>query len=128
MSANTCKTCDHRDPSGECRRFPPTLDVSQSVGSKFAARRWPVVGDEDWCGEHSARAVAFPGWRASDEVPVALLAQVEPPPPFADGAHVPGALIEVEQPPAPAIPHTPKHIEPPPAAKPHTHDNRKNRR
>jgi hypothetical protein len=43
------KDSNPKDPTGLCRRYPPT--VMDSTGDFV----WPNVSDLDWCGEHRSR-------------------------------------------------------------------------
>jgi hypothetical protein len=47
-----CRTCDFYD-GVFCRRHPPVV-APEALGDDKAldAGVWPVVHDEDWCGEH----------------------------------------------------------------------------
>lgn len=40
-----CRSCKHLSERNECRRLPPAFNVA--IGRAF-----PVVRDDDWCGEH----------------------------------------------------------------------------
>ena len=63
---NRCRTCKffavHRrslgegpiPDSGDCVRYPPQYVPRDADGPAGSA--WPVVGVEDWCGEHRQRA------------------------------------------------------------------------
>lgn len=49
--ANSCATCEFIFPStNECRRYPPTAMLE---GANIRSV-WPVVVDDDWCGEYQA--------------------------------------------------------------------------
>lgn len=64
----TCGTCAFYEPPkprggtvGECHRYPPQM-LARGIGGSFdeghgsfrveeADSNWPLVADEDWCGE-----------------------------------------------------------------------------
>ncbi len=39
------------DPDFQCRRGPPTAQISPS--SYGSQRAWPLVWKDDWCGDHT---------------------------------------------------------------------------
>ena len=44
----TCKTCAHFKPDnrgGQCRRYPPTVDIDDYT-------QFPRPQEDDWCGEY----------------------------------------------------------------------------
>lgn len=48
--ANDCLTCQYIWPTNnECRRFPPTIVITGASTRVL----WPVVADDDWCGEYN---------------------------------------------------------------------------
>lgn len=54
-----CANCRFYKPSlispgtGHCRRYPPTIIGFSDEGE--SAADYPVLDDEDWCGEHQWR-------------------------------------------------------------------------
>ena len=51
MSNPTCETCRWYHDDGHCRRYPPTVVVSDPAIKQF----WPEVELFHWCGEHTPR-------------------------------------------------------------------------
>ena len=53
---NTCPSCafflPHQHGSGECRRHAPQPKTPRSFDEQDNAV-WPLVGEDDWCGEHT---------------------------------------------------------------------------
>ena len=54
-----CETCifwvahaDPLKPLGQCRRWPPSLQLIATGLRSF----WPLLRPNDWCGEHSTLA------------------------------------------------------------------------
>jgi hypothetical protein len=51
----TCKTCPCYNKrwfaSGDCRRKPPIFAKAE-VGEEPYGKKWVIVDDSDWCGEH----------------------------------------------------------------------------
>jgi|GEM_PF-6441095 len=71
-----CRSCKYLSGT-ECRRHPPAFNMAQG-------RAFPVVRDDDWCGEHKLerkapelpiqpKKPAWPGARPDDAVPTASL-------------------------------------------------------
>lgn len=48
MAVDECSSCQYIwVATGECRRFPPTVMMTGNSQRAF----WPLVADDDWCGE-----------------------------------------------------------------------------
>lgn len=55
---NSCKTCDFEFYLGidhKCRRFPPIVNIVD--GNPISS--FPVVSEDDWCGEWSKKRKEF---------------------------------------------------------------------
>lgn len=51
-----CGNCEYRvDQTYECRRWPPTAVVVGQNDRQRVEYRWPMMEDNDWCGEFRAR-------------------------------------------------------------------------
>jgi hypothetical protein len=68
----TCKTCpwcyelaDDQVGDGECRKSPPSPVPEQ--GHWFGV--WPIVYQDDWCGEHPDRKRVTEGGTKTEEEP-----------------------------------------------------------
>lgn len=52
----TCETCRYHD-RGQCKRFPPIMVPwprdNQHPIMYEPATTWPLVEEDDWCGEYS---------------------------------------------------------------------------
>lgn len=55
MRATTCQTCRWsaglHEATCVCKRYAPRPVVIVSDGGAMPDALWPVVSDEDWCGE-----------------------------------------------------------------------------
>lgn len=53
-----CKLAKDLNGVFECRRNPPQILVYvNQEGQLVFDTRWPIVGGDDWCGEHEAPVV-----------------------------------------------------------------------
>lgn len=53
MTKKCCNNCRfYFEENAECRRFPPTVYISESDSTQTTFQKFPEVFDYEWCGEH----------------------------------------------------------------------------
>lgn len=59
-----CSTCRHftiqHGAYGECRRMPPTARIDPRAFNFESRAWWPIVRNDEWCGEYAERVPTKP--------------------------------------------------------------------